>query len=473
MAFKKNEQPLSIAVIGGGFCGVLTAIHLLQCKSANLHIHVINKGYILAKGVAYEPHTDSLLLNVPNGRMSAFPDMPDHYVLWLQKQYPDFNFSENIHNEFSPRKLYGEYLASLLDSAIQNKHINKSISFHDNYAEDICDVNGLLKIILEGGTQVIANKIVLATGNGKPRLPKGVSKLFEKSNLYHANPWSKKCLANVDHLIDILIIGAGLTTVDTIIGLEDNGFNGKIHTISPNGYRLKPWKENKIAYSHPFIDNIYNDKYSLLQLLIMFNKHRKIAVKLDQSFYPLIDSLRPCVQKLWHGFNLTEKQQFIRHIKPFWEKVRHRLPTEQYNRMEDLLKSGKLVTHKGRIVSINESGNKALTTLNIDGELKEFIFSRVVNCTGPETDIRKIDDLLLNNLSKKGWICPGPCNLGINACPDNGNIITINGDIKVNITVIGNQLKGILWESTAVPELRTQAKKVASYLLKDFITQAV
>jgi uncharacterized NAD(P)/FAD-binding protein YdhS len=463
LAFTETDQPVSIAIIGGGFCGALTAIHLLQSESADLHIHLINKGHALAKGVAYEPHTEGLLLNVPNGRMSAFPDIPDHYVLWLKEQYPDSCWNENINNQFSPRKLYGEYLSSLLSRAIQVAGVNKTIDIHNSYAEDICDHNGLLQVILQDGPIITANKVVLATGNGKPRLPNGINLSFEQSKLYYPNPWEKACLKNADKLNNILIIGAGLTTVDTVIGLIESGFTGAIHTISPNGYRLKQWKEDKELY---MVTELIADKQSsLLQLLSAFNKHRKIAAKLNQSVYPLVDSLRPCVQKLWQEFSLKEKQQFIKYVKPFWEKVRHRLPCEQYQKMEDLLQDGKLIAHKGRIVSIHESGDKAIATLNIEGALQQFSFDSVINCTGPEIDIRKINDPLLTKLNRKGWISPGPCGLGINACADSGNIISADGETKANIMVIGNHLKGVLWESTAVPELRLQTKRLAEHLL--------
>ena len=466
MAFTETNQPLTIAIIGGGFCGALTVIHLLQSKTADFHIHLINKGHVLAKGVAYEPHTEGLLLNVPNGRMSAFPDIPEHYVLWLKEQYPETRFNENIHHEFSPRKLYGEYLNTLLNEAIQDADTNKSIELHDSYADDICDNNGLLQIILQDGTIITANKVVLATGNGKPRLPNGINQLFEQSKLYHANPWVKACLEDVDKLNNVLIIGAGLTTVDTVIGLIENGFTGTIHTISPNGYRLKPWKEDKAPYTGTITDVIIDKQPSLLQLLCAFNKHRKTAAKLNQSIYPLVDSLRPHVQKLWQSFSLKEKQEFIWYVKPFWEKVRHRLPCEQYQKMEDLLHDGKLIAHKGRIVSINEVGDEAIAILNIGGELQQFSFNSVINCTGPETDIRKINDPLLTKLNQKGWINPGPCGLGINVCPDNFNITALDGEPQADIFVIGNHLKGVLWESTAVPELRLQAKKLADNLLK-------
>ncbi len=88
MLLANTDRPLNIAIIGGGFCGVLTAINLLQDSDRRLHIHIINKEYDVAKGVAYNPHTAGLLLNVPNMGMSAFPDIPDHFLQWLRERNP-------------------------------------------------------------------------------------------------------------------------------------------------------------------------------------------------------------------------------------------------------------------------------------------------------------------------------------------------------------------------------------------------
>ena len=68
----ETDQPLNVAIIGGGFCGILTAINLLQDAEEYLHIHIINSEKKIACGVAYEPHTENLLLNVPNGKHGRF-----------------------------------------------------------------------------------------------------------------------------------------------------------------------------------------------------------------------------------------------------------------------------------------------------------------------------------------------------------------------------------------------------------------
>jgi uncharacterized NAD(P)/FAD-binding protein YdhS len=63
-------------------------------------------------------------------------------------------------------------------------------------------------------------------------------------------------------------------------------------------------------------------------------------------------------------------------------------------------------------------------------------------------------------------ISPHPLKLGLNVDPD--SLLVVNKD---NFTIdsfyaIGGLLRGVLWESTAIPEIRVQAKAIA-----DRITQ--
>jgi uncharacterized NAD(P)/FAD-binding protein YdhS len=68
-------------------------------------------------------------------------------------------------------------------------------------------------------------------------------------------------------------------------------------------------------------------------------------------------------------------------------------------------------------------------------------------------------------LLKRGFIAPDELKLGMNALPD-GTIIQKDGSISPYLFTLGTNLKGILWESTAVPELRVQAKQLAEEVIR-------
>jgi uncharacterized NAD(P)/FAD-binding protein YdhS len=63
-----------------------------------------------------------------------------------------------------------------------------------------------------------------------------------------------------------------------------------------------------------------------------------------------------------------------------------------------------------------------------------------------------------------GLITKDPLSLGFNATGD-GRIIDKSGKVIDNLLTIGSGLRGILWESTAIPEIRVQAHEMANKLL--------
>ena len=76
----------------------------------------------------------------------------------------------------------------------------------------------------------------------------------------------------------------------------------------------------------------------------------------------------------------------------------------------------------------------------------------------------RLDAPLVVNLLGKGLIKADSLKMGIDAAPD-GRTINVNGTVSDVILTVGTALKGILWESTAMPEIRSQANKLALSLL--------
>ncbi|VXD12701.1 FAD/NAD(P)-binding protein [Planktothrix paucivesiculata] len=61
-----------IAIIGGGFSGVMVAIHLLEKSTYPVNIYLIEQRNQLGEGIAYSTPSDHHLLNVSAGKMSSF-----------------------------------------------------------------------------------------------------------------------------------------------------------------------------------------------------------------------------------------------------------------------------------------------------------------------------------------------------------------------------------------------------------------
>ena len=53
-----------IAIIGGGFCGILTLVNLLKIAKNPLHITLIHTEELLAKGIVYDTYSDQHVLSI-------------------------------------------------------------------------------------------------------------------------------------------------------------------------------------------------------------------------------------------------------------------------------------------------------------------------------------------------------------------------------------------------------------------------
>lgn len=78
----------SIVIVGAGASGTLLAIQLSRKVPADTRITLIERNTQFGVGLAYSTENPNHLVNIPNGRMSAFEDRPNHFVDWMQRQSP-------------------------------------------------------------------------------------------------------------------------------------------------------------------------------------------------------------------------------------------------------------------------------------------------------------------------------------------------------------------------------------------------
>jgi len=458
-----NNIP-TIVIIGGGFCGTATLIQLAKQSLFPLNIILINKEYPEAKGIAFSSYNKRHVLNVPAAKMSALPDDPDNFLNWVKSkpEYSDF-VDDELPDLFLPRVIYGHYLEELLNDTLNNLPSFVNVKIINDEASDIEIENSKSKVILKNGDSIEADKIVLALGNFTPDDPNINNNNFYLSQYYFRNPWTKESVTGLKDNESVLIIGTGLTMVDNVLSLIDNGFMGKIYAVSTRGYFPLSHKKRK-----PYTDILeeIHPPYEISNLYNIFRKHIKIVLSKGITGEAVVDAIRPKTQEIWMSLSFNDKKRFMMHIRHLWGVARHRLPKNIFLQMQDLISAGRLNIIGGRLIEMKEISDSVFVTIKErkTQNIKELVVSRVINCTGPRTDLNKIEDTLIVNLLKRGLIVPDEMKLGINALPD-GTIIQKDNSLSANLFTIGSALKGILWESTAVPELRLQAKNLAGALI--------
>ena len=460
----------TIGIIGGGFCGTLTAIHLIEKSTVPIHIFIINKKTNFNKGIAYHTYTDKHLLNVSAGKMSAFHNIPDHFLDWIMR-HPKYKNKDReiIKSSFLPRSMYGEYLEDLWQKAIINsKFKNLKIIPIDDFAVDLKIEQTKFIISLESkSSTIIVDYCVLATGNNLPRNPVIKNTGFHINQHYFQNPWKENVVKNVSNHLPILIIGNGLTMVDTVISLIEHGYKGQVYSLSPNGFNILPHRHNGMVYEK--LKEDLKENLSLLDLVKLINKHVKLVRSYGLSAEPVIDALKPYVQGIWQSLKQEEKQLFLTRLRHLWGVARHRLPLTIHDKIQQLRIDRNLNIISGKIIDIEsiEIGLKIDYFDKKEGVNKHLLVQRVINCTGPETDISRLKNGLLKSSLLSGLISQDELKLGIKTNVETFQVYDNKGILHYNLFATGSILKGMFWESTSVNELRYQAEKVADYILKN------
>ncbi len=448
----------TIGIIGGGFSGMITAIHLLR-KNNSIEVILFDpksKG----QGIAYSPQSDAVLLNVMTSKMSAFANEPLHFLNWCKEKDPYRNISDELLGQsFMPRSLYGNYLQDLYELNLENNSRFKHVK--ENVLE--IKLNGRIQLLKTNSKQISVDKTVLATGNALPSnhvVPKGLI----NDNRYHQNPWNID-FSKISKSKPLVIIGNGLSMVDTIMELRKRKFDQHIYAVSPNGFNILPHRQFNFNYDGPLKNN--PEQYSLRELLHLFKTELRKLKAFGISAEPLVDTLRPYTQSIWKKMTPEEKQIFMKKLRHLWGQARHRLPFVSYDFILKEQISENLSILAGKLIEFRSDQNELSVTIHQRKNKKAYTIncSAVINCTGPETNYRKIEGNLIGNLISEGILCQDSLFLGIEA---DDQFRTLDSDSNThNIYALGPLLKGKLWESTAVNELRTQAERLAEIISID------
>lgn len=447
-----------ITIIGSGATGTLLAVNLIRHSGDEaLEINLVDKKERIGRGVAYSAASDFYLLNVPANKMGAFPDDIEHFYRWLNENNYDF-FS----NDFVPRKLYGKYLRELFCETVKNKNSNVTVNLLDDEAVDVLIDENQAQVILSSGEVVYSDKIVLAFGNFLPPHPKTADQSYTQSEKYFQNPWKPEIFELVKPTDDVFIVGTGLTFVDVAASFQNNRHEGKIYGFSTRG--LLP-AVHELGFVYPSFADELKDTTRVSEMMKIVRRHINKAAEQHSNWRGVIDSLRPHTQAIWLNLPTSEKMSFMQHLSRYWNVARHRLPPESAKMLEEMQAEDKLHVLKGRLrnITVNKAG-KFDVSYSVNGAETHLAVDAIVNCIGSESNFNRIEFPLVKNLIGKGLIKTDELKLGIDATPD-GRTIARSGAISDRILVAGTALKGVLWESTAMPEIRAQANKLALSLL--------
>lgn len=443
-----------VVVIGGGCSGVLVAAELLRRSEEPICVTIVEPGRILGGGAAYGTRAPVHLLNAPAGSMSGRADDPDHFLRWLRIR------DEEAHaRTFAPRFLYGRYLRRVLAEAVVASPRGSRLEHAQGRAGAIEARRAGGEVLIEGGGGLLpADRVVMALGNPPPSGLAGRTLGGADPERFVADPWTPGALdlPNADR--PVLLMGTGLTAADVALALRDRGHWGTVHAVSRRG--LLPQAHASEARGPAVLPSWDLRSPTCLGLL---RQVREAAGR--HEWRAVVDSLRPHVPGIWRAFPAAERRRFLTHLRPYWDVHRHRLPPEAARVIGGMVLCGRLRVAAGRVEAFSRDAGGVRVTLVArgSGERSCFVVGHVIDCTGP-APYRASANSLVRALVTQGLARLDPLGLGLDARED-GTLIGGDGRPSAWLSAVGPLLKGALWETTAVPEIRLQARAAAAAIL--------
>lgn len=392
--FKQNSATTRrVAIVGFGASGIIAFYNLVKKhKGENLlEIDIFDRNIGISKGMAYGTKNINHLLNVRAKNMSALQDEPAHFVTWLQENGYEFGAED-----FAPRAIYNIYLDEIIARALAIADAKKiNYKFIHAHVEKISREQDYFIIKNEA-----YNYCLLCVGGEMVNLEK---------NFWHVD--FKKYLQNKE----IHILGAGLTALDAVTSLVDAKYNGKIFLHSRS---LRLPQEN-LAHKNHDVKAPLTLEDAKLPMSEIFKKF-VAACKNSTDWRADFDAMRPLTSQFWNVISLEKKRRFLRHALRLWNVHRHRAPSKQYQKIQDLIAQDKIILTKEKVAG-------------------DFI-----DCRG--FDYSRKSPLIANLMENK-IVDFDEVNLGISSLDE-------------KFIIIGANNFGSLFETTAIPELRKQGFEI-------------
>jgi len=452
----------TIAIIGAGFSGTATAVHLLERARTPLRIVLLDDQPDIAAGLAYSAEQRDFLLNVPAGQMSLDASRASELVDFGRRQGTQVSAQD-----FVSRALYGSYLSARLQDAIESSGlVCARIWGRAKRLAQLHDRAHSWRIDLDDGHLLFADEVVLALGNPPPARLSALEPIRERR--YVHDPWSFWPQESPEKAPRrVLLLGTGLTMADVALRLALRGPEPpEILALSRHGRLPQPQTVfNRTALRGDAVATIRASSGSIRGLVRVVRTLSREVTDAGGDWREVINTVRKIAPELWAGLNIAERQRFLRHVRPIWNVHRHRLPPAAAEELQRLRDDGRLTVLAGALegAKATRSGIEVVWRPRGARHRKRCVVARIFNCTGPDHRPAQSANALVQSLLADGLVVPDQLELGIRVTADS-EVIGADGRIVTGLYYIGPWLRARDWEATAVPELREHARRLAERL---------
>lgn len=459
---------MDIAIVGAGFSGLLTAAHLAAAPSFCGTIYVFEQRAETGRGIAYSTPCAAHILNVAAQGMSAFAGKPTDLLDWLATQDPAAAGANSFVDTFVPRRDYARYLqhccAPLLARAGQ-----RLVRIRDEVVDIVAQADGREQIVCANTPPVWVDKVALCLGHFAPRSPSVAGLELLQPPQYIADPWDTQAIARIDKHATVSTLGAGLSMVDVLLQLREQGFAGKVTAMSRHGL----WPRAHVPQSSSIRIPEPSDAATAQSVLHSLRQQIADHARHGGDWRQVIDAMRPHTAALWRRLGPREQARILRHAKSLWDVHRHRVAPQVGQMMAKMRHAGLLTHRAGRLrsVALNPVNDGQAHPLRLgwrlrhEGDIWQQQADVLINCTGAHNDWQRASSALPQALLAGGRVVPGAHRLGLSMTVA-GALYGADGQPSTTLWSMGPTRLGLDFESVAVPELRIQAEALAAVLCR-------
>ena len=455
MSLAANAK-FDVAIVGAGFAGIACAIALIRRNPA-FNIVLLDPAAKLPAGLPFAGARPEHLLNVRADQMTLDNARPLNFCDYLAGKTGET--SAAFREVFAQRALYCDYLRTNLSQAQRDaaaatgqiKHIAIQVN------QIARSSAGYLISGSQTGVgdiaQVSAPHLVLALGAGQNKAPMAHPR-------WHAGPWYLTDLPAHSDSDAALIIGTGLTGVDSAQTLHRLGWRGAIRMLSPNArlpaahatFAVPTW-----TLAAQFVQQSQTPRLFLRALRAELALARAEAV----DWRSVINALRPITPRIFSQWTPLQRASILKRAGSLWRLHRNRMPTHVATLIQSLESVGQLSRVCGRFIEASASSDspvqvRVLVNANVSAKVEEEMqdYALVIDARGPNYRCQSwplVEALITDGMltaSQTGW----------------GLHVDLDGRAGDKIYAIGVLCYGERLETTSVPEIRQQADRIAELI---------